>query len=98
MADNKRYALRTGLNIGMLALIMLFTLSNTQILALSYPEEAMGLYVHTILFNGIVFLAIGINNRYLIPQLLFHKKRILYFASLAFLIIIATIASSIYLR
>ena len=82
----------------MIALIMFFTLSNTQTLVLANPKDAIGLYVHTIVFSSIVFLAIGINNLYFIPQLLFNKKRILYFVGLAFLIITATVTSSIYLR
>lgn len=98
MANSKKHVLRIGLNIGMIALIMFFTLANTQTLISTNPKDAIGLYIHTILFNGIVFLAIGINNLYLIPQLLFDKKRILYFVSLVFLVITATITSSIYLR
>lgn len=98
MADNKRQVLRTGLHMGMIALIMFFTLSNTQTLVVSHPEAAIFLYMHTILFNGIVFAAIAINNRYLIPQLLFRKKRALYVACLILLILAATITGSMYLR
>lgn len=98
MTDNKRQLFRIGLNIGMIVMILFFTLSNTRTYVSLHPEKATGLYVHTILFNSIVLFAIVINNRYLIPQLLFHKKRILYFLSSAFLLIIATVMSSIYVR
>lgn len=90
--------LRAGLNIGMIALIMFFTLSNTRTLVLSHPEDAIRLYGHTILFHGIFFLAIAVNNHYLVPQLLFRKKKSVYFAAFAFLIVTTTIISSSYLR
>jgi two-component system LytT family sensor kinase len=92
------YKIRVAVNIGMLLLLLIFTLQNTSSLLTFYPESATTLYIHSLLFNSLVLLAIAIHNLYLIPQLLFKKRKILYCCSFLLLLLLTTIASSAYMQ